>query len=65
MDASYWTTELQAAELELDAATRLPDVNLAASRFMRAREALKRIEAEQSKRPKRRTTRGSRAAGVS
>jgi hypothetical protein len=35
MDLQYWTKELRAAELELDAAIRLSDLNMAAQRFQR------------------------------
>jgi hypothetical protein len=61
MDLHYWTNELRAAELELDAATRLSDVNLAAQRLQRAKAALRRLESETAKRPKR-SSRGSRPA---
>jgi hypothetical protein len=52
MDLEYWTMELKAAELELDAATRLSDVNLAAQRLQRAKAALRRLD---QRRPSRRT----------
>ena len=64
MDATYWTKELQAAEAKLDGATRLSDVNFAASRLMRAKAALRRLQVEKAKRPKR-SSRGSRSAGAS
>jgi hypothetical protein len=64
MDLRYWTNELRADELELDAATRLSNVNFAAQRLQRAKAALRRLEAETAKRPKR-TSRGSGPAGAS
>jgi hypothetical protein len=36
-DREYWTKALKAAARELDAATRLCDVNAAAKKLMRAR----------------------------
>jgi hypothetical protein len=41
---AYWTKRLKEAERELDAATRLADLNAAAKKLMRAKEALKRLE---------------------
>jgi hypothetical protein len=38
--------ELKEAERELEAATRRSDVNAAAKKLMRAKEALKRLEAD-------------------
>jgi hypothetical protein len=43
-DARYWKEKLREAEQELDAATRLADLNEAAKKLMRAKEALKRME---------------------
>jgi hypothetical protein len=64
MDLEYWTMELKAAELELDAATRLSDVNLAAQRLQRAKAALRRLESETAK-PPNRSSRASRSADAS
>ena len=44
-DFDYWTKQLKRAEQELDAATRLSDVNAAAKRLMLAKAELKRLEA--------------------
>ena len=41
----YWKKKLREAERELDAATRLADLNEAAKKLMRAKEALKRLKA--------------------
>jgi hypothetical protein len=43
-DREYWTKALRKAERELDAATRLSDVNAAAKRLMLAKMQLKRLE---------------------
>jgi hypothetical protein len=64
MNLQYWTKDRRAAELELDAATCLSDVKLAAQRLQRAKAALRRLEAETAKPPKR-SSRGSRSAGAS
>jgi hypothetical protein len=44
-DLEYWTKVLKEAERELDAATRLSDVNAVAKRLQRAKAELKRLEA--------------------
>jgi hypothetical protein len=44
MDAKFWKRALKEAERELDAATRLADLNEAARKLMRAKEALKRLD---------------------
>ena len=44
MKSAYWTRKLQEAESDLDAATRLSDVNAAARRAMLAKAELKRLE---------------------
>jgi hypothetical protein len=59
-DAKYWTEGLREAERELDAATRLTDVNAAAARLMRIKAELEALEPA-----KRHPTRGSRSAGAS
>jgi polyhydroxyalkanoate synthesis regulator phasin len=64
-DVEYWTKQLREAEQELEAATRRSDVNEAASKLQRARAQLKRLEAQETGRPKRRATRASGAAGAS
>jgi hypothetical protein len=46
-DRAYWTKKLREAERELEAATRLGDLNAAASRLMGAKTALKRLELDQ------------------
>jgi hypothetical protein len=46
-DRAYWMNKLREAEQELEAATRLGDVNAAASKLMGARTALKRLELSQ------------------
>jgi hypothetical protein len=43
-DARYWKEKLREAERELDAATRLADLNEAAKRYMRIKAELKRLE---------------------
>jgi hypothetical protein len=43
-DREYWTKKLKDAERELEAATRLSDVNTAAKKLMRAKAELKRLE---------------------
>jgi hypothetical protein len=45
MDAKFWKRVLKEAERELDAATRLADLNKAAKRYMRIKAELKRLEA--------------------
>jgi methionine aminopeptidase len=62
MNAKILKQALKEAERELDAATRLSDVNAAAKKLMRAKEALKALESE---RPKPRTIRASASAGAS
>jgi hypothetical protein len=42
-DIQYWTEKLKDAERELDAATRLSDLNAAARRYMLAKTELKRL----------------------
>jgi hypothetical protein len=64
-DRDYWTKKLREAEVELEAATRRSDVNAAAKRLQLVKAELKRLDAEAAKRPKRRTSRGSRSAGAS
>jgi hypothetical protein len=64
-DRQYWTQQLREAEAELEAATRRSDVNAAASKLQRAKAELKRLEAQETGRPKRRATRASGAAGAS
>jgi hypothetical protein len=59
MDAKFWKTALLAAEAELEAATRRSDVDAAARKLMRAKAALKQLDAEPE--PKRRST-GSRVS---
>jgi hypothetical protein len=56
-DLTYWTTKLQEAERDLEAATRRSDVNAAATRVMLAKAELKRLE---QKTP----TRRGRASGA-
>ena len=46
MNAKILKQQLKEAERELDAATRLADLNEAARKLMRAKEALKRLEVE-------------------
>jgi hypothetical protein len=46
MDAKFWKRVLKEAERELEAATRLADLNEAAKKLMRAKEALKRLEVQ-------------------
>jgi hypothetical protein len=65
MDRDYWTKQLNRAEQELEAATRLADLNEAAKKLQRAKAELKALEAEPAERPKRRASRGSRSAGAS
>jgi hypothetical protein len=48
MDREYWQKVLHEAEQELDAARTRAEVNAAAKKLMRAKEALKRLEAENS-----------------
>ena len=55
-DTTFWTKKLEEAERELDAATRLADLNEAAKKLMRAKEALKRLDQQAP------TRRGSGAA---
>jgi hypothetical protein len=55
-DTTFWTKKLKEAERELDAATQLVDINEAAKKLMRAKEALKRLEQQAP------TRRGSGAA---
>jgi hypothetical protein len=43
-DLTYWSRRLQAAERELDAATKRSEVNLAARRYMRIKAELKALE---------------------
>jgi hypothetical protein len=57
-DFAYWTTKLQEAERELEAATRRSAVNAAARRLMLAKAGLKRLEP-----PRTAHSRGSRSAG--
>ena len=57
-DLTYWTKKLREAQAELDAARKRTEVNEAASKVMRAKEALKRLDAERAE-PKRRTSRAS------
>jgi hypothetical protein len=64
-DREYWTRKLREAEDELDAATRRSDVNAAASKLQRAKAELKRLEPQETGRPKRRATRASGAADAS
>jgi hypothetical protein len=65
MDREYWQKALREAKRELDAATRRSDVDAAAKKLQRAKAALKALEAENAKRPKRRASRGSDRAGAS
>jgi hypothetical protein len=44
MELKFWRKKLKEAERELDAATKLSDVNWAAQKLMRAKEALKRLD---------------------
>jgi hypothetical protein len=53
MTRAYWQRELEEAERELDAATRLSDTKAAAGRLQRAKAALKELDAEPAKPPKR------------
>jgi hypothetical protein len=48
MDAKFWKRVLKEAERELDHATLLADLNQAAKKLMRAKEALNRLEAERA-----------------
>jgi hypothetical protein len=59
-DEKYWTRKLKEAERELDAATRLTEVNAASARLMRIKAEMKALEA-----PKRRSSRGAPSAGAS
>ena len=58
MDRDFWTKKLREAQAELDAARKRTEVIEAASKVMRAKEALKRLETERAE-PKRRTSRAS------
>ena len=44
MDLTFWKKKLKEAERELDAATKLSDVNWAAQKLTGAKKALKRLE---------------------
>jgi hypothetical protein len=46
MDAKFWKRVLKESERELDAATRLVDLNTATIKLMRTKEALKRLEVQ-------------------
>jgi hypothetical protein len=61
----YWRERLREAEADLAAAKKRTEVDAAASRFMLAKTALKRLEAESAERPKRRPTRDAGSAGAS
>jgi hypothetical protein len=63
MNREYWKTALREALVELDAAHGKAATDAAARRVMRARTELKLLGAP--KRPKRRPSRGSGAAGAS
>jgi hypothetical protein len=54
MDRQRLQRELEEAERELDAATRLSDVKAAAGRLQRAKAELALLDAESVERPKRR-----------
>jgi hypothetical protein len=54
MDRNRLQQELEEAEHELDAATRLSDVKAAAARLQRAKAELALLDAEPPERPKRR-----------
>jgi hypothetical protein len=43
-EIAYWTRQPEAAKRELDAATKRTEVNLAASRLMRIKAELERLE---------------------
>jgi hypothetical protein len=65
MDREYWTKALREAERELEAAITRTAVNAAAKKLQRAKAELKALGAEPTKRPKRRSSRGSGSAGAS
>jgi hypothetical protein len=46
MNAKFWKRVLKESERELDAATRLVDLNAATIKLMRTKEALKRLEVQ-------------------
>ena len=59
MNRTYWTKVLQEAERELQAATRLSEINAAARKLQRAKAELRQLDAERPKKP----NRPSRARG--
>jgi hypothetical protein len=52
MSRTYWTKVLQEAERELQAATRLSEINAAARKLQRANAELRELDAERAKKPK-------------
>jgi hypothetical protein len=58
MSRDYWTKVLREAEQELQAATKLSEVNAAARKLQRAKAELKQLDQE----PVGRTNRTTRAA---
>ena len=63
-DRDYWTKALEHAERDLQAASKLTDVNAAAQRLMRAKAGLKALEQASAKRSKRHVTRAGASAGA-
>lgn len=64
MDLKFWTQALEEAERELDAARTRTALDAAAKKLMRAKEALKRLEAEAAGRLPDQRCGGTRGAGL-